>query len=125
MPDVRIVAKAMNDLADDWHWVVLHGAHELEPRLYLAASVMTICGIAISDTPQKVRLFDMGAPDTPTCQRCLDGGLDPGLRAEIVRVLEEADAVPVEAVPVETVPAETVPAETVPVRPMRGGAAGS
>jgi hypothetical protein len=42
-----------------------------------------------------VRLFDMGAPDEPTCRRCLDGGLDPGLRAEIVRVLEEAELVPV------------------------------
>ena len=34
MSDVRIVAKAMDDLADDWHWVLLHGAEELEPRLY-------------------------------------------------------------------------------------------
>jgi hypothetical protein len=95
MADVRVVGKAMNDLADEWHWVVLHDAHELEPRLYVAASVDTVCGILISDAPQRVRLFDMGAPDEPTCRRCLDGGLDPGLRAEIVRVLEEAELVPV------------------------------
>lgn len=102
MADVRIVAKAMDDLADDWHWVVLHGAHELEPRLYLAARVATLCGIAISDRPQKVRLFDMGAPSSPTCQRCLDGGLDPSLRAQIVEVMEQAEEMP------ELVPAEPV-----------------
>ena len=48
MADHRIVAKAMNDLADDWHWVVLRDAHELEPRVYLARTVDTICGILMA-----------------------------------------------------------------------------
>ena len=61
MADVRIVAKAMDDLADDWHWVLLRDAQELEPRLYHAQQVGTACGLLIAGTPQQVRLFDMGA----------------------------------------------------------------
>ncbi len=86
--DVRIVAKAMDDLADDWHWVLLHGAEELEPRLYFAQRVGTLCGLLIASMPQQVRLFDMGAPPEPTCPRCLDGSGGSVLReAEAVAAL--------------------------------------
>ncbi len=94
MADVRIVAKAMDDLADDWHWVLLMDATALEPRVYHTAFVRTECGLVISDVPRVVRLFDMGAPDMPTCPRCLDGGLDAGLRAAISEVLEQAERAP-------------------------------
>ena len=94
MSEVRFVGKAMDDLADDWHWVVLHDASELEPRVYAVSRVDTICGLLIADRPRRVRLFDMGAPDEPTCRRCLDGGMPPGLRAEIEAALEHAEAVP-------------------------------
>ena len=85
MSDVWIVAKAMDDLADDWHWVVLHDAEELEPRLYHAQRVGTVCGLLIASVPQQVRLFDMGAPPEPTCPRCVteSGG----------SVLSEAEAI--------------------------------
>jgi hypothetical protein len=95
MADVRIVAKAMDDLADDWHWVLLVDATELEPRVYQAARVRTACGLTISGVPRIVRLFDMGAPDTPTCPKCLERELDPGLRAAITEVIEEAERAPV------------------------------
>ncbi len=85
MSDVRIVAKAMDDLADDWHWVLLHGAEELEPRLYYVQRVGTVCGLLIAAAPQQVRLFDMGAPAEPTCPRCLEQGGGS--------VLSEAEAV--------------------------------
>ena len=94
MADVRIVGKAMDDLADDWHWVVLHDAEESEPRLYAATSVDTVCGIFISGPVPRVRLFDMGAPDAPTCSTCLDDGLSPGLRAEIEIAIEAAEEAP-------------------------------
>ena len=42
--------------------------------------------------PRVVRLFDMGAPEQPTCPRCLGDGLDAGLRAAINEVIEEAAA---------------------------------
>lgn len=99
MADVRIVAKAMDDLADDWHWVLLMDATALEPRVYHTAYVRTECGLTISDTPRVVRLFDMGAPELPTCPRCLDGGLDGGLRAAISEVIEQAERQPVPAGP--------------------------
>ena len=95
MPEVRFVGKAMDDLADEWHWVVLHGARELEPRLYLAGRVDTVCGILIADSPRRVRLFDMGAPDEPTCARCLGDGLPPGLLADVREAIERADREPV------------------------------
>jgi hypothetical protein len=86
--DVRIVAKAMDDLADDWHWVLLRDAQELEPRLYHAQQVGTACGLLISSTPQQVRLFDMGAPSEPTCPRCLEDGGGAALReAEAIAAL--------------------------------------
>ena len=94
MADVRIVGKAMNDLADDWHWVVLHDTQQIEPTVYFASSVDTVCGILISSTAQRVRLYDMGAPDSPTCQACLDDGLSPDLRAQIEQVMEEAVRTP-------------------------------
>ncbi|MGE0227890.1 MAG: hypothetical protein AB7I38_00790 [Dehalococcoidia bacterium] len=93
MPDVRVVAKAMNDLADDWHWVTLVEATELEPRVFRALQVRTRCGIVISSEPRVVQLFDMGAPDEPTCPRCIEGGLDPALRAAISEVLESSERV--------------------------------
>jgi hypothetical protein len=98
--DVRIVGKAMDDLADDWHWVVLHGAEELEPRLYFTGRVDTVCGILIADRPQRVRLFDMGAPDEPTCARCRDEGMPPGILADVREALERAETAPAEATPV-------------------------
>lgn len=97
MGEVRFVGKAMDDLADEWHWVVLRGAEEMEPRLYLAGRVDTVCGILISDRPRRVRLFDMGAPDEPTCARCLADGLPPGLLADVREALERADREPVPA----------------------------
>ncbi|MEZ4553211.1 MAG: hypothetical protein R3B59_04815 [Dehalococcoidia bacterium] len=93
MPDVRVVAKAMNDLADDWHWVTLVEATELEPRVFRALQVRTRCGIVISSEPRVVQLFDMGAPDEPTCPRCIEGGMDPALRAAISEVLESSERV--------------------------------
>lgn len=95
MADVRIVGKAMDDLADDWHWVLLVGAQALEPRVYFAQLVRTACGLLLSDTPRVVRLFDMGAPAEPTCPRCRGDGLDPALRAAIIEAIESAEAVPV------------------------------
>ena len=97
MADVRIVAKAMNDLADDWHWVLLLDATELEPRAFFAVRVKTACGLPISDVPRVVRLFDMGAPDSPTCPKCLDDGLSPGLRAAFSEAIEAGERAPVEA----------------------------
>ncbi len=97
MGDMRFVGKAMDDLADEWHWVVLRGAEELEPRLYLAGRVDTVCGILISDRPRRVRLFDMGAPDEPTCPRCRGGGVPPGILADVREALERADREPVPA----------------------------
>jgi hypothetical protein len=95
--DVRIVAKAMDDLADDWHWVLLVDATALEPRVFHAVMVKTACGLTISSQPRVVRLFDMGAPDTPTCPRCLERELDPGLRAAIEEAIEHAERTPAPA----------------------------
>jgi hypothetical protein len=97
MSDVRVVAKAMNDLADDWHWVLLLDATELEPRVFHASLVKTRCGLMISSTPRVVQLFDMGAPSEPTCPRCLDDGMDPGLRAAISEVIESSERTPAPA----------------------------
>lgn len=94
MADVRVVAKAMNDLADDWHWVLLLDATEVEPKVFHAMMVRTRCGVMISASPRVVQLFDMGAPDQPTCPKCLDDGLDPGLRAAISEVIESSERSP-------------------------------
>ena len=91
MADVTIVAKAMNDLADDWHWVVLVNATLMEPRVYRTSRVRTQCGLAISDTPRVVRLFDMGAPELPTCPKCLEGELGGSLRQAIEEALEAGE----------------------------------
>ena len=97
MTELRIVAKALNDLGDDWHWVVLHDAEQLdEAEVYVASHVDTVCGISISGTPQRVLLYDMGAPDEPTCQSCLEEGLPLGLRAQISEAIEAAETVPLE-----------------------------
>ena len=93
MADVQIVAKAMDDLADDWHRVVLVNASEVEPRVYRTALVRTKCGLLISGSPRVVRLFDMGAPDAPTCPRCLDGALSPSLRQAIEDAIESGERV--------------------------------
>ncbi|MSP21872.1 MAG: hypothetical protein EXR66_02450 [Dehalococcoidia bacterium] len=95
MPDHRIVAKAMNDLADDWHWVVLRDAQQLEPAVFLASTVDTICGVLIDAGPRRVRLYDTGAPSEPTCVACLEDGLDRGLRGQISEAIEAAKAMPV------------------------------
>ena len=95
MAEVQIVAKALNDLADEWHWVVLHDAQPMAERQYWASRVDTLCGLLLHDVPSAVTLYDMGAPDQPTCRRCLDGGVDPGLVAQLEAVLEEAEATPV------------------------------
>jgi len=86
----------MNDLGGDWHWIVLHDARDLEPRLVVANSVDTLCGIYIAGGPLRVRLIDTGAPPEPTCPACLEGdGLSRSLREEIEAVIESAEAVPV------------------------------
>jgi hypothetical protein len=96
VPQHRIVAKALNDLADEWHWVVLHDASQVEAEIYVASSVDTVCGISISGTPRRVRLYDMGAPDEPTCKACITDGVGPSLRAEINELIESTEAVPTE-----------------------------
>ena len=60
------------------------------------ARVDTVCGILIADRPRRVRLFDMGAPDQPTCPVCSKEGLPPGLLADVREALERADREPVE-----------------------------
>ena len=42
MAEVRIVAKALDDFGDDWHWVVLHDAEPRGGRAYWASSVDTV-----------------------------------------------------------------------------------
>ena len=95
MADLRIVAKALEDFGDDWHWVVLHDAEQIEDRLYRANYVDTLCGIMLDEAPMRVRLHDTGAPDEPNCRRCLNGGLDPALAADIEAAIQEAEAAPV------------------------------
>ena len=94
MADLRIIAKAMDDLADDWHRVVLHDARQIESNLYFATAVDTVCGLLITAAPQRVRLFDMGAPDQPTCTACLDDGLGAVLRTDIESAIETAERQP-------------------------------
>ena len=95
MSDMRIVAKALDDFGDDWHWVILHDVEPRGERRYYARLVDTICGIVLDEGGAVVTLVDTGAPDTPNCPRCQGDGLSPALRAELERVLEEAEAVPV------------------------------
>ena len=93
MADKRIVAKALDDFGDDWHWVILHAAQELEADTYRASGVSTVCGIWLDEGNVTVTLHDTGAPDEPTCPRCLDGGLDPSLAASVREALEVGDTV--------------------------------
>jgi hypothetical protein len=95
MSDVRIVAKALHDFGDDWHWVILHDAEPRGERRYYASGVDTICGIVLNEGGVMVTLHDTGAPETPNCPQCQGEGLSPSLRADIERVLEEAEFVPV------------------------------
>lgn len=95
MAEVRIVAKALDDFGDDWHWVVLHDAEPRGGRAYWASSVDTICGIALAEGGVVVTLHDTGAPDQPDCARCLTKGVSPGLRQALDEVLEVVQAVPI------------------------------
>lgn len=99
MSDLRIVAKAMNDLADDWHWLVLRDAEQVEPRRYAVSSAHTACGLLVVDEPRIVRLYDMGAPAEPTCERCREGE-SPALRQarEVVEAAVAGAEIP-EAIP--------------------------
>ena len=94
MTDLRIVAKALEDFGDDWHWVVLHDAEPLEQRRYRATYVDTLCGIMLDEAPAAVTLHDTGAPDQPTCRRCLDGGLNPVALADVREAAETGAAAP-------------------------------
>jgi len=77
---VRVVAKAMEDFGDDWHWVQLHDpepvgdvrslAWKAAPSL-LCSRVTTGCGIELDAGPVTVTLNDTGAPPRPTCPDCL------------------------------------------------------
>ena len=89
----EVVAKAMDDLADDWHWVLLENATAVDARRWYAERVRTRCGIIIADRPRVVWLMDMGAPEEPTCPRCL-AGTDHGLIAAIEQHLRTPEAVP-------------------------------
>ena len=95
MADIRIVAKALDDFGDDWHWVILHDAEPRGAARYFPRLVATICGIHLDEGGVVVTLVDTGAPDAPNCPQCQASGVGPGLRAQIEQVLEEADAVPV------------------------------
>jgi len=92
---MRIVAKALDDFGDDWHWMILHDAEEQSARRFFASRVDTVCGIVLDEGGVTVTLHDTVAPDQPNCPRCLGEGLSPSLRAELERVLEEADVAPV------------------------------
>lgn len=83
-----IVAKAANDIGDDWHWVVLEGAVRTTSGTVLAENVRTVCGRHL-EVNAEVHLMDAGAPAMPTCPPCIDSGLRPTAVAE---------ATPVEAV---------------------------
>lgn len=91
---MRIVAKALDDFGDDWHWVILHDAEPRGERRYFTTLVDTICGIHLDEGGVVVTLVDTGAPTEPTCPQCLTSGVGPGLRAEIEQVLERAEAAP-------------------------------
>ncbi len=95
MAEMRIVAKALDDFGDDWHWVILHDVEPRGDRRFAASHVDTICGIMLDEGDVVVTLHDTGAPDEPDCPRCLVGGVGPSLRAELEAVLERAEAVPV------------------------------
>ena len=95
MTDMRLVAKALDDFGDDWHWVILHDIEPQGERRFYASRVDTICGIRLDEGGVTVTLVDTGAPDEPNCPQCQAAGLGPTLRAQIEQVLEEAELVPV------------------------------
>ena len=95
MADMRLVAKALDDFGDDWHWVVLHDVEPRGDRRFFAAQVDTICGIVLDEGGVVVTLHDTGAPDQPNCPKCLGEGLSPSLKAELEAVLEAAEMAPV------------------------------
>ena len=66
----------------------------IQPRLYHAQRVGTVCGLLIASVPQQVRLFDMGAPDEPTCPTCNKEGLPPGLLADVREAIERGEREP-------------------------------
>ncbi len=99
MAEMQIVAKALEDFGDDWHWVVLHDAEPRGDRRFYASHVDTICGIILDEGGVVVTLHDTGAPDQPNCPRCLQGGFDPALRLALEEVLERAEAEPVRVRP--------------------------
>jgi len=95
MTDMRIVAKALDDFGDDWHWVILHDAEPRGERRYYTTLVDTICGIHLDEGGVVVTLVDTGAPPEPNCPQCRASDVGPGLRAAIEEVLEAAESVPV------------------------------
>lgn len=97
MANMRIVAKALDDFGDDWHWVLLHDAAPQGERRFFASRVDTACGIVLDEGGVVVTLHDTGAPDEPNCPRCLGQGLSPELRAQLEQVLEAAEAAPASA----------------------------
>lgn len=91
--ELLVVAKAIDDPADDWHWVALHDAHSQDGgakhgRWHVRGSIDTLCGILMHPGPCWVRLFDMEAPDAPTCMACLEANTGPGPAEEAKRLLE-------------------------------------
>ena len=95
MAEMRIVAKALDDFGDDWHWVILHDAESRGGSRYWASHVDTICGIAMAEGGVVVTLHDTGAPERPDCRRCLGDGLGDALREQVEAVLERVEAAPV------------------------------
>ncbi len=95
MSDMRLVAKALDDFGDDWHWVILHDIEPRGERKFYASRVDTICGIVLDEGGAVVTLHDTGAPDEPNCPRCQGSGLSPALRADLEAILEAAEAAPV------------------------------
>ena len=95
MTDMRIVAKALDDFGDDWHWVILHNVEPRGERRFFTTLVDTICGIHLDEGGVTVTLVDTGAPPEPNCPQCRASEVGPSLRARIEQVLEEAELVPV------------------------------
>ena len=100
--DTRVVAQVYPPVTGaPWHWVILEDARPTQHArtLYVMGAVRTVCGIVIREagTPLVVTLHHSGAPDYPTCTPCLDGGMDPGLRAQIGEVVDAALRQPVTA----------------------------
>ena len=63
MADARIVAKALDDFGDDWHWVILHDAEPRGERRYWTRLVDTICGIRLDEGGVVVTLVESAKND--------------------------------------------------------------